>query len=273
MPPVLQDIVIKLVSTSGLGYVGVLLLRLYRIHPALPFVSIILLSLIIYFANLYGNQNKFLKMREIVPLVDSPTNMTTNVHMSLNQIQPMCTGITNTEAVSESRKVKTRRASLLAGISVVEELRQQQHTVEHIERTLSSALDPNENDDSNDSKGNEGHQSDNGDRMMQCGNATNDCNQLVCNRYDDIVDNNWDDSGHDVRHGNNEIDNLHQRMDNNGEEKRFEHNDVEKKSSKNLSGEVDYSSNEKDAELGAEYFDDFMNEFMSLMKEDTIDFS
>jgi hypothetical protein len=284
MPPVLQDTLIKLLSTSGLGYVGVLLLRLYRIHPALPFVPLVLLAILIHFAILSSNQNKFLKMREIVPLVDTPKSKTKNVHVSSNQIQPMSTdNIINTEAVSGTSKVKTRRASLLAGISVVEELRQQQQnasSVEHIERALNSAIDSNEDEDvSNASEYDESHQS-NGEKMLYeisssnssgSDDSTNDFKRLVDNMQNGMYDDDFDWNGDDMKDINDL--GVEYGVENDTEDDRFEREwALRKHDARQASGEGGYSEEQKEVELAAEDYDDYMHEFMSHTKRDLMSF-
>jgi hypothetical protein len=63
MPPAVQDLVIQVGSNSGLGYVALLMLRLYVISPLLPLVPIVALGIVIHFLILSNKNSALLERR------------------------------------------------------------------------------------------------------------------------------------------------------------------------------------------------------------------
>jgi hypothetical protein len=64
-PPAVQDLVIQVGSNSGLGYVVLLMLRLYVISPLLPLVPIVALGIVIHFLILSNKNSALLERRRL----------------------------------------------------------------------------------------------------------------------------------------------------------------------------------------------------------------
>jgi hypothetical protein len=108
-------------------------------------VPLVLLAILIHFAILSGNQNKFLKMREIVPLSEKskkPSQKVENSEESANPNSISSFTVSVTEPIVSPSGHKTRRGSVMQGISVVEELR---HNRIHDARNNSSLDKPEYN--------------------------------------------------------------------------------------------------------------------------------
>jgi hypothetical protein len=110
MPSSIQDMLIQIASTGGIGYVIVLLVQLYRIHPILPFVPVMVVAIIIHFFTHTNKDQTFARLSSsVVPLPDK--------NVRLPRLAPE-TSITNTA----NKNHTTRRQSVMAGISIVNEL-------------------------------------------------------------------------------------------------------------------------------------------------------
>jgi hypothetical protein len=104
MPSSIQDMLIQIASTGGIGYVIVLLVQLYRIHPILPFVPVIVVAIIIHFFTHTNKDQTFARLSSsVVPLPDK--------NVRLPRLAPE-TSITNTA----NKNHTTRRQSVMAGI-------------------------------------------------------------------------------------------------------------------------------------------------------------
>jgi hypothetical protein len=114
MPQSIQDFVYQLVSTSGVGYVGVLLIKLYGIHPGLPLLPVIIIVIIVYFVSKIDEEKyRFSKLNNsIVPL---PQN---------SSISQQSTVGASSVSNATSTHV-TRRQSVLTAIKVSDMLLQQ----------------------------------------------------------------------------------------------------------------------------------------------------
>lgn len=134
VPPVVQDTLIQLISTSGLGYGGVMLLNLYRIQPALPFAILFVIAIAIYLYLISGTK-KYANLAEISPMpqyskpMESSESKNDQETSSSNVLPYLDTtllhehaDITRMTIIPQSGHV-TRRASVQAGIAVVHELR------------------------------------------------------------------------------------------------------------------------------------------------------
>jgi hypothetical protein len=69
LPEPLQDIFIQLVSTSGFGYIIVLLVNLWRTSPFLVAVPIVFLGLIIHFVTASSKSSSFLPLSKVQPVL------------------------------------------------------------------------------------------------------------------------------------------------------------------------------------------------------------
>jgi hypothetical protein len=115
IPPSIQDFICQLVSTSGIGYAGVLLIKLYRIHPALPLLPVIIIAVIIHLV-IRSNQEKdrFGKLKDIVPL------STNALKDTVSGQQVMSNNINNNNNNAPSHV--TRRQSVMAALTISEQL-------------------------------------------------------------------------------------------------------------------------------------------------------
>jgi hypothetical protein len=118
MPQSIQDFIYQLVSTSGLGYVSVLLIKMYRIHPALPFLPVLIIAVIIHLVIKNDQENnRFSKLNSIVPLPsttplkDDPSNPSS----STAKVQPVMSSNNNTSHM-------TRRQSVIAALTISDQL-------------------------------------------------------------------------------------------------------------------------------------------------------
>jgi hypothetical protein len=125
MPQSMQDFVYQLVSTSGLGYVGVLLIKLYRIHPALPIVSIMVVAVIIHLVIKSGQEkDRFGRLKSIVPLAsDTPSsNHPSKDTSNSQQVVPINTNDNNNSNGNSNSSHVTRRQSVIAALTISEQL-------------------------------------------------------------------------------------------------------------------------------------------------------
>jgi hypothetical protein len=115
MPQSIQDFVYQLLSTSGPGYVGVLLIKLYRIHPGLPVLIVIIVSVIIHLVIKSGQEkDRYGRLKSIVPLPsDTPTSkLPIKDSKSIQQTQ-----LSNNSNASHHI---TRRQSVISAIKISE---------------------------------------------------------------------------------------------------------------------------------------------------------
>jgi hypothetical protein len=79
LPPSIQDILYQFISTSGLGYMIIVFIQLYRIYPILPLIPILGLIIIITIVIKYGNnRDTFAALAKIVPLSGNTNNTNSN---------------------------------------------------------------------------------------------------------------------------------------------------------------------------------------------------
>jgi hypothetical protein len=125
MPQSIQDFVYQLVSTSGLGYVSVLLIKMYRIYPALPLLPVIIVAIIIHLVIKSGQEkDRFGRLKSIVPLAsDTPSSKSKDMSNS-KQVVPIINNNNNNNNNNTSHV--TRRQSVIAAIKVSDMLLQQE---------------------------------------------------------------------------------------------------------------------------------------------------
>jgi hypothetical protein len=135
IPPICQDTLMHVISTSGLGYLGVLLLKLYRIYPAIPFLIILVIGIIIHFTLHVKQRNEFETLSQISPKVDKKISTPS---VKLNSIVPDLPNQVNAKLHEDMRasapasaivaspsrtKHVSRRASVKAGVNLVNDIR------------------------------------------------------------------------------------------------------------------------------------------------------
>jgi hypothetical protein len=77
LPPPLQDAVTDVISTFGFGYAFVLIMRLWRISPALAFSPFAFLVLIVHFLTMSGKANTRPELSKTFPVEDDePVDLT-----------------------------------------------------------------------------------------------------------------------------------------------------------------------------------------------------
>jgi hypothetical protein len=89
MPSVVQDLVIQVGSNSGLGYVVLLMIRLYLIHPLLPLVPILALGIVIHFLVQSNKNSALLERRRL----EESTQLLVQIPLPRNS-QPIDTSLT-----------------------------------------------------------------------------------------------------------------------------------------------------------------------------------
>jgi hypothetical protein len=152
MPQPVQDLIYQIVSTSGLGYVGVLFIQMYRIHPALPFFPLIIIAIIIHLAIKSGEEkDRFSRLNgSILPLPSGPSSKlppsNLNVHVTRQQVAP-------DSSDNDNPIHMTRRQSVMAAISISDQLLRRHKTINYndlinLHQRIGHEID-NENNGSN----------------------------------------------------------------------------------------------------------------------------
>ena len=68
LPVVIQDMLIHMVSNSGLGYVVLTIINLYKINPFLPLIPVVVFAIIIHFLIKVSSSSILLDDRDIFPV-------------------------------------------------------------------------------------------------------------------------------------------------------------------------------------------------------------
>jgi hypothetical protein len=81
LPEPVQDIVFQLISTSGLGYIVVLFMYLWRTSPLLVAVPLVVVVLCVHFITATSKSSSFLPLNKVQPLLTNEIDDKTQAHV------------------------------------------------------------------------------------------------------------------------------------------------------------------------------------------------
>ena len=146
LPEPIQNMLLELVSSSGFGYVVILHIQLFRIHPVLAFFPVITVAIIVHFMTISGRATTRLdSLTPSASSLDKSSTTTPGKPPSAPVEETKSTNI-DVEGGTENRartllpsravKLKTRRQSIMEGVAMVQHLAQ---TIEYDENNNTSS--------------------------------------------------------------------------------------------------------------------------------------